>query len=201
MDEVISSIAVNEIPTASAPHDMSGVRLRSKIPQIEVLKKLKKFAAGGCPINKKTPTRMSRESFIASCKILRAIADKDKHSKNKYVVSTLQGFRPNNRQVCLACKRGEAIEAGESFDPPLHITFIELTDLGGRPMFKDQPPPKEKIKKKPKTKGKKLTKKDVARIRKMHKEGYSVPGLCELFPVTASTMYRVINGESWRGVK
>lgn len=203
MMDIVSSIATNEIPTTSQPHNTTGVRLRSKVPQSKILDKLKNFAAGGCPINRKIPTKMSRESFIITCQAFKKIADHDRNNKNKYAISTPQGFRTNNRRVCVDCEIGIAVAAEKPFEAPFHITFIELTDLKERPLFKDKPEPEKKsnIKAKPRERGIKLTKKDVIRIRKMHKEGYTVPGLCEIFPVTTSTMYRVVNYESWRNVK
>jgi len=203
MIEIISHIATNEIPSPGIAGHMAGAKLRDKVSQTINLEKLRNAAASGCPVNKKTPTSMSKESFIKSCNVYRGVAEKDRGRKNKFAISTLTGFKSSNKRVCLNCEIGEKVAAGKEFDPPLGITFEDLEDVVDRPVVRLAVKPKKVriTKPKPTTKGVKLTKQDVIRIRKMHDEGYSVPGLCEIFPITTSTMYRVVNRESWRNVE
>ena len=199
--ETVSHIDIRAIPSQGLAGHMSGAKLRNKITQVANLDKLRMVAASGCPVNRKTPTKMSKESFIQACHKYRKVAENDRNHKSKFSTITLTGFKPNNRRMCVDCETGEKVKNGEPFEPPAGLTFIDLEDIAMRAKVKPRPKKKRITKTKPTIQGKKLTREDVIRIRKMHAEGYSVPGLCELFPVTTSTMYRVVNNESWRVVK
>ena len=201
MKEVISHIEVGAVPCPGLSGHMSGAQLRGKVSQIVSLEKLRTVATSGCPVNKKVPTKMSEKAFVRTCNHYRELAEKDRNHKNKFVISTLTGFKSSNRRMCVDCKTGEKVKNEKPFKPPAGITFINLDDIVVRLEVRLKPKKKEVTKIKSKRKKIRLTKEDVVLIRKMHKEGYSVPSLCRLFPVTPSTMYRVVNNESWRSVK
>ena len=201
--ETVSHIDASAVPSPGLAGHMSGAQLRNKVTQVANLDKLKTVAASGCPVNRKTPTKMSKAAFIRACNKYRGVAENDRNHKNKFSTITLTGFKTNNRRMCVNCRAGEKIAKEEKFTPPDGITFVDLEDITVRTPVKLKVKSKKKLvtKAKPKARGIKLTQKDVIRIRKMHAEGYTVPGLCAIFPVTPSTMYRVVNKESWRDVE
>lgn len=203
MSKLLGGINKDSVPTVGTAGHVSGKNLRSKVPGEVLLKNLKNAVTSHCPVNKNIDTMMTKRAFIATCKAIKRLAEKDRGRKNKNSITTMTGFRSSNKRNCLNCERGRLIAKNKPFRPPKGVKFEELEDIEGRVSVDRKIKKRGKRKlseRKAKKRGIKLTKQDVIRIRKMYEEGYSVPGLCEIFPVTTSTMYRVVNRESWKNV-
>lgn len=94
--------------------------------------KFKLMKSRGCPVNKKIPTKMTRDAFVRMCTAFQKMAgiikenNPNKDQKGKAVRSTAHGFRTNNQKVCTDCEIGEAVRNKQNFKPPINLTFVKL---------------------------------------------------------------------------
>ncbi|RLI66352.1 MAG: hypothetical protein DRO67_01210 [Candidatus Asgardarchaeum californiense] len=218
------------IPKISdAGHVISSIGVRVKgTSQVSDLDKLRTLLRSICPVNKNIPTKMSKNSFIRACLKFRKLAEKDKNRKDKHSVTTPTGFRSSNKNSCLDCVRGNKIENGKDFEPPVNMTFIELSDIvdvervaikrrknkkrakweAGNKISKIKKPVQKPVNTPSNTSKErkkiciKLTKEDVLAIRRLYDSGYRLIDICEKFPkVTKSTIHRAARRESWKNIK
>jgi hypothetical protein len=106
---------------STAGHTLGNIQMLSKTE----INKLKLIETRGCPVNRKTPTVMTKNSFINLC------LKYQRRANNSVGDVSIRGghFSYNNRGICAACAIGKKIENNEEFTPPVGITFKNLKDF------------------------------------------------------------------------
>jgi hypothetical protein len=116
-----------EVPQISTAGHVLGSTVLNASKEIENLKTL---FVSGCPINEKTPTKMTRKSFKHMCVKLQTRAGVfDEGKKVTGSGSTKLGWKSNNICICTSCKIGSNISAGKRYGTPVGMVFVSMKSL------------------------------------------------------------------------
>ncbi len=99
------------------------------ISAVQEIEKLKKLFIKGCPVNRKTPTRMTLKSFRKNCMTFQKRAGVFKEESITGSSSTPAGWRTNNVSLCTSCGIGERVRGDKNHAAPLNIIFVELREI------------------------------------------------------------------------
>jgi hypothetical protein len=150
--------------------------------------------ARGCPVNRKTPVKMRKSTFLQMCINIQKNCGLLK-TKGGAVISISGNFHHFNKRVCRDCKIGSKIRNGEIPDKfPVGVSFFtkkELNSLGLKDEIKEKVNPRIK-----------MTADMVREIRRMRKGGISVPEIHKKFDnCSLQTIYDVARGRTWKNIK
>jgi hypothetical protein len=116
-----------DVPQISTAGHTMGSTVLNATREIENLKKL---CLGGCPVNNKTPTKMTRKSFRSMCVKLQDKAGVfDDEKKINGSGSTKLGWQTNNISSCSDCRIGKHVHQGKRYGTPIGITFVKMKTL------------------------------------------------------------------------
>ncbi len=99
------------------------------ISAVQEIEKLKKLFLKGCPVNRRTPTRMTLKSFRKNCMTFQRRAGVFKEATMIGSSSTPAGWRTNNVSLCTSCGIGEVVRNGGEHEAPLNLTFVTIKEL------------------------------------------------------------------------
>ena len=91
--------------------------------------KIRSLFITGCPVNKKTPTKMTQQSFKKMCTKYQKKAGIFDDKETRVSTSTAMGWSTTNLHICGACKIGMRLREGLNYKPPVNITFISQETL------------------------------------------------------------------------
>lgn len=87
----------------------------------------------GCPINKKTKTKISEESLRKMCLKFQTGCGNIGEGSKKRALNTMTGFARNTYLTCSNCPIAKAVEEGKPIDYeklPFGIEIISIEELG-----------------------------------------------------------------------
>jgi hypothetical protein len=146
----------------------------------------------GCPINKKTKTKISEESLRKMCLKFQTGCGNIGEGSKKRSLNTMTGFARNAYLTCSNCSIAKAVEEGKSIDYEKLPFGIEITSMEELGIAKY----KEKIFKK------QINKKIAMKIKQMKKEGVEDKEVFDSFGnIDEVEIANVINGITWVGIK
>ena len=116
-------------PIVGTAGHMSGGAVQMNANQ--EIARLKTLFLKGCPVNRRTPTKMTRRSFEQNCLTFQkraGVLDPPTKVINGST-STPAGWRTNNINICNDCETGEGVRTDEEYEAPLNISFITQREL------------------------------------------------------------------------
>lgn len=130
----------------------------------------------GCPVNRNTPTKLTRESFRRLC-----LAHQKKLENGSRM--SLGGFKSKN-VICVECNIGKRVKNGWNLQKvPFGITIVEFEGHKEAPQG-----------------CKKLKQIEVLKMRALYESGTTIKDLCAKFKRKRGTVADVVHHRTWKHI-